>query len=418
LTLLTGGIDIGVPTFLTLTDTPSTYSGQGGKLVAVKGDATGLEFVDGTDTSGFVSYTADDGKTITQQLRARDNIDLLPIAGYEFTPVTVEASYQFIASVYGNGYFVTFARLNTTTSSSRVYISQDGFSWRLATTITSTIITNLTFGNGRFVALGTRGSSMFVMWSDNGIDWNDVSISNTGFQGLCYGNGQFVAVSTGGTNRIMRSPDGINWTYETAPTTRAWWGVEYGNGVYVAVSNAAFLIYSFDGITWIEVALTLSNWQGVAYGNGIWIVGRTTFSTSYYTSYDGINWTLRTAPVNLSMDRLNLKFGNGLFVTSTDSFSGARLITTEDGINWRVRGTGGVPNPPIYAFAYGDGVFVGLSYADVIYVSGYSQKDSELDVNDVLFRVDEFLKLQNGYNSAVPQYFTHDGAGSYEWVDI
>ncbi len=37
----------GVNNFLDLTDTPNTYSGQGGKVVGVKSDATGLEFVVG-----------------------------------------------------------------------------------------------------------------------------------------------------------------------------------------------------------------------------------------------------------------------------------------------------------------------------------------------------------------------------------
>lgn len=32
-------------TFLNLTDTPAAYTGQAGKVVAVKSDATGLEFV-------------------------------------------------------------------------------------------------------------------------------------------------------------------------------------------------------------------------------------------------------------------------------------------------------------------------------------------------------------------------------------
>lgn len=38
----------GVSTFLSLTDTPSSYTGQGGKYVAVKSDASGLEFVTGS----------------------------------------------------------------------------------------------------------------------------------------------------------------------------------------------------------------------------------------------------------------------------------------------------------------------------------------------------------------------------------
>ena len=39
---------VGVPTlttFLQLTDTPSSYSGQGGLYLAVKGDETGVEFI-------------------------------------------------------------------------------------------------------------------------------------------------------------------------------------------------------------------------------------------------------------------------------------------------------------------------------------------------------------------------------------
>lgn len=57
---LEGGINppMGVSSFLALSDTPSTYSGQAGKTVAVKADESGLEFVTGGGgASTFITLT-------------------------------------------------------------------------------------------------------------------------------------------------------------------------------------------------------------------------------------------------------------------------------------------------------------------------------------------------------------------------
>jgi hypothetical protein len=69
-----GGGGDGAETFLELTDTPSTYTGQSAKKVVVKGDETGLEFVTDSGGGNFVSYDVDDAKNATEQLRARTNI--------------------------------------------------------------------------------------------------------------------------------------------------------------------------------------------------------------------------------------------------------------------------------------------------------------------------------------------------------
>jgi len=51
---LEGGINppLGVSSFLGLSDTPNTYSGQGGKVVSVKADGSGLEFVTAASGGG------------------------------------------------------------------------------------------------------------------------------------------------------------------------------------------------------------------------------------------------------------------------------------------------------------------------------------------------------------------------------
>ena len=46
--------------FTDLTDTPAAYTGQGGKVVAVKADVSGLEFIAQTSTDEKVMYAADD----------------------------------------------------------------------------------------------------------------------------------------------------------------------------------------------------------------------------------------------------------------------------------------------------------------------------------------------------------------------
>lgn len=50
-----GGSGGGASTFITLSDVPQSYTGQGGKLVRVKADASGLEFYTLTISSGDVT---------------------------------------------------------------------------------------------------------------------------------------------------------------------------------------------------------------------------------------------------------------------------------------------------------------------------------------------------------------------------
>ena len=48
-----GGGGGGAETFLELTDTPDSYTGEAGNIVAVKGDETGLEFISPLDEDGI-----------------------------------------------------------------------------------------------------------------------------------------------------------------------------------------------------------------------------------------------------------------------------------------------------------------------------------------------------------------------------
>ena len=82
----------------------------------------------------------------------------------------------------------------------------------------STPINAITYGNGKFVAVGGSGKGAY---SPDGINWtaiSDMKFSGTPINAITYGNGKFVAV--GGatfsllptTSKGAYSPDGINWT--------------------------------------------------------------------------------------------------------------------------------------------------------------------------------------------------------------
>jgi hypothetical protein len=59
---------------------------------------------------------------------------------------------------------------------------------------------------------------------------------------VAYGNGLFVAVGSRGA--ILTSPDGVNWTAQTSPTSDDLSAVTYGNGTFVAVGYSGTIVTS------------------------------------------------------------------------------------------------------------------------------------------------------------------------------
>jgi hypothetical protein len=79
------------------------------------------------------------------------------------------------------------------------------------------------------------------MTSPDGITWTSRTASaNIFWNSITYGNGRFVAVGGAGAsnNGIMTSTDGITWTGYNPPRTLVeWTAVTYGNGTFVALSK-------------------------------------------------------------------------------------------------------------------------------------------------------------------------------------
>ena len=65
----------GVTKFIELTDVPASYTGQGSKVVAVKADESGLEFVAGGGTTPTLQEVTDEGATTSNPITITDGLN-------------------------------------------------------------------------------------------------------------------------------------------------------------------------------------------------------------------------------------------------------------------------------------------------------------------------------------------------------
>jgi hypothetical protein len=154
-------------------------------------------------------------------------------------------------------------------------------------------------GNGRWIALGSSGTSAFS--TNSGISWTTGgSVGSGTFTSIAYGQGVFVAITTGATTTRISTDGGQTWTAGGAlPASSTWISVAYGANKFVAVSSdgAVDPAYSVDrGVTWSSAGETgylgTGTITAVRYGQGVFVV-TTSSSNNMVSSENGINWTTR-----------------------------------------------------------------------------------------------------------------------------
>ena len=111
-----GGSGGGASTFITLSDVPQSYTGQGGKLVRVKADASGLEFFTLTISSGDVTTAL--GFTPENVANKSLNVDADQASNTKYP--SVKAVYQWAINTFTTPLEV----LNTITSELVGYATQ------------------------------------------------------------------------------------------------------------------------------------------------------------------------------------------------------------------------------------------------------------------------------------------------------
>jgi hypothetical protein len=165
----------------------------------------------------------------------------------------------------------------------------------------------------RFVV--TSSADRDVAYSDNGgATWTLTTdaLAAIGYSSVAYGAGKFVAIDADSTNAAY-SADGITWTTVVLPgTSAAVSNVVWGNGKFVTLGGTNGIMYSLDGITWYDNALTLpltATERKLAYGQGMFVITSDNTTQVQY-SEDGLYWQAYTLTTNVTGGYNAIAFGN------------------------------------------------------------------------------------------------------------
>lgn len=172
---------------------------------------------------------------------------------------------------FGAGRFVAVRHGSTS-------VSDNGVDW--ATYDVDFDFQGLTFGNDKFVAAGARRGVAAVATSADGISWTPTTIGGATLTDIAYGNGRFVGV--GDKGRRGTSLDGTSWTFHPGTSSQLFFGVVFGKGLFVANDGRT----TSDGLSWTAPILRDG---ATAYGGGTFV--HFSFAEkAVYRSTNGTSW--------------------------------------------------------------------------------------------------------------------------------
>jgi len=152
---------------------------------------------------------------------------------------------------YGNGRFVAIS----SNSNTNVLTSHDWHELgQQSAWICVRPVQGHRFRSSKFVVVGTRGSTNFIMTSADGTNWNSQSSSvGSPLSGVTFAQSQFVAVGGPGTGSsngvIVTSPDGVTWTTRRTNVQQTLLSVAGGSSGFVSVGGTT-TAKSINGTTW------------------------------------------------------------------------------------------------------------------------------------------------------------------------
>jgi hypothetical protein len=215
----------------------------------------------------------------------------------------------------------------------RISTSDDGLTWTHNHAGPLSSLRGLAWNGQLIVAVGGTTNSSFPSWfnaqaifvSTDAVHWTFRRATNAPpLSDITHGNGIFLAVGDGGTT--LRSADAVSWTPQNCGTTAALRAVTFAGGKFVAVGDGGAIATSADGINWsLKNSGVSERLNGITYGGGLYLaVGQNGTMT---TSADGDAWSPRSSGVSDHL--LSAAHGNGRFVVVGNN----RLWST-NGVNW------------------------------------------------------------------------------------
>lgn len=193
--------------------------------------------------------------------------------------LAVRATFREVS--YGNGRFIAIG--------DRISVSMDGVSWNTHVHLTCNLLNSLAYGNDQWICVGENGLKMSSV--DGGATWSDgVAMFGGDYRAVAFGEGVFVAVgdTLSGEGFVNTTRDGEEWSGERVGGSPLW-DVAFGDGRFVAVDLDGYAHISVDGETWRQCVIKLgSRLTSVEYVNGTFLA--TSGRGRYHWSIDGVEW--------------------------------------------------------------------------------------------------------------------------------
>ena len=187
-------------------------------------------------------------------------------------PDLIDPAYSAVKVAYGNGVFV-----GVSGDQADVLASPDGLNWTAQELITNTSssvsFSDVTFGNGRFVAV----AGSLAATSTDGTNWTSAPTAGWLYS-VAAGNGKFVGV---GYLTNAFSTNGVDWTYQASSSAEPLVDVAFGGGFFVAIGTGGYVGLPREYPIWVSADGThwsrRSSWtsrptSAVAFGDGSFVV--------------------------------------------------------------------------------------------------------------------------------------------------
>lgn len=181
--------------------------------------------------------------------------------------------------------------------------SFDAVTWTYTNRIGSNLSDwyDIAYGNGIWIAVGDNGKYGYITTSTDGLSWTEPTIHTEveTIYSVTFGNGKFVAIGNGGY--IFTSEDGQNWNSLKIEALQPaiFEKIIYANGLFVTCgwqytnSYIGCISTSADGAAWSEPFKTeYSKWYDIVYRNGLFVCVGSNANGNACKSVDGKNWTL------------------------------------------------------------------------------------------------------------------------------
>ena len=280
----------------------------------------------------------------------------------EWVETAIPANGHYKGVAYGNGKYVAITEYYPNDSTAKYIYSEDGINWVDGVRLErQKYWYTLNYLNDRFITLTTNDN--YIGYSEDGINWRYSTLPATMYWwDITYGNGKYVIVgtynTTSGSNKYAYSEDGINWTQGTLPATLMLYSITFGKGKFVAPSEKSNkYAYSEDGINWTQGTLPTSfSSSKICYGNEKFIIYNSS-SPIYVYSEDGINWTQGTLPASDISGLKRIVYGDGIFVAY--DWTTGKYAYSKDGINWTIKDFSQYKDKFLW-MCYGNGKFVAI----------------------------------------------------------